>query len=222
MFQHRSKLFLPQRKSFVGGGAATVLDSANKGPNIVLSGGDLTAMVGPGQDFSNDSVRSTTSKSTGKHVWTYTVNAMNGGASNAGGGICDGDADLSTDVGGNGNLGIASTGAVFAIAGGFYMNNAGMTGAATDTWMYALDADNGLIWRRRIAATPGDWYGVYTAGVADPAAGTDGLDIDALGCTAPYFACLSIQHSVDSVTIGFNGTGYSGPSLPSGFSWWDV
>jgi hypothetical protein len=220
---HRRPLLAVRRMIVVAAGpppAGTTLDNANKGPNIVLSDGDLTAMVGPGQDFSADTVRSTTSKSTGRWIFEYTVNAMNGGSSNAGAGLCNASADLSSVTGGTSSMGMAGVGSIFQLAGGFYMNNAGMAGAVGDTWQFALNCDDGLLVRRKVSGTPSSWYGVYTGGVADPVTGTNGLDIEGLGLTGPWFACVHIQHSVDSVTACFEGADFIG-DLPTGYSAWN-
>lgn len=70
--------------------AAVTWDSANKGADVVLSNGSLTAT----NPSSYESVRATASKSAGK--WHFQINPSIAGGFTVGVGICNASADMST------------------------------------------------------------------------------------------------------------------------------
>jgi hypothetical protein len=134
--------------------AAATWNSADKGSNVALSGGDLVATT---SSTSNHAVRSTISKTTGKWYWEVTIGS---GTVNR---IGVANATFSVSAGSgspNSSLGLATHSLAVDRAGSVWVPNGGGTtigsiGAMTegDVVCIALDMDNGTVAFRKNAGT---------------------------------------------------------------------
>ena len=191
-------------------GSSTTLNPADKGAQITLSGGNLTATKNTVDSF--QSVRATVSKSTGKYYFECTtVGGGSGGQTIVG--WANGAASLATFFGATSDS-IAYQGS----SGALFMN--GVTIASYDTWgnpgeisRIAVDWGAKKIWVGRVGT--GLWNG---SGAADPATGAGGVNIAAINA-GPYFPGVSVYSaaSPSSLTVNFGATPFAG-FLPSGFS----
>lgn len=179
----------------------TTWNPSDKSSEITLSGGDLTATA----DDEAGSVRSTTSKSTGKHYFELT--ALNDDASNSGAGVLTASSSIN-----DGPLDW-NPGAGYFFDGNIVVD--GNEAANATNWMIgdvlgvALDLTNNLIYF--------SINGVYQAG-GNPAAGTGGISIT----PGTYFAGFGKSSNSGScaVTVNFGGTSFNTPP-PTGYLAWD-
>ena len=180
----------------------TLNPSDKKNSNVVLSNGNLTVT---GNDASNNWVRSTTSKASGK----YYVEATHTTVANSVFGI----ADLS-----------AMTYPGFdAKSFGLYSNGFGSIAGAFPDWLtpyasgnvvgMAVDLTAKLVWWRVGA---GNWNG---SGTANPATGTGGFNVSTYTGTPHYYVSSGGPGSVS--TINFGATAFAN-AAPSGFGPWDA
>jgi hypothetical protein len=196
--------------------AETALDVANAGPQITVSQGGLRAACG--LDFANDSVRATQSRSVDKVYWETTNVSRNVGGSGMMGGVCNASAVMSgTDDGNTAKAGYAFYFGAFYWNAGFAYNHASMSNDGTDTFGFALDAANSLLWVKNIT----DGSNWNANGSADPATGTGGINLRSGPTGAdmgapPYYACAYMPHSPDSGDFNFGATAFVG-TIPTGF-----
>jgi hypothetical protein len=186
--------------------ATTTWNSADKGPNLVLSNGDLT--ISPSNDTDN-AIRSIVSASTGKKYWEITVGNVDTAATTSEG-IGTSSASLTNYVGSSAeSTGWTGGGPVYKAAAQIAVVEAWTTG---DVLCFALDIGGALIWFRKNA---GNWNN--DAG-ANPATGANGIDISTMSAP-PWFAMGFARADVDSFTANFGGSAYA-QTPPSGFGNW--
>jgi len=192
------------------GGAAVTLNDSDRGANVSLSGGFLTAT----NTTTRGNVRSTTSKSSGKFYFEHLLTTGSNGFDH-GVGVANSTASLTTGPGGSG--GAHSVGQYGGNAT-IYINNSSVgTGTVctlTNRMCVAVDFDNNRIWYRTNA---GNWN---NSGSNDPATNTGGVDISSI--TGPFFAFVSVEQSGGGnavSTINFGATAFT-HTAPSGFGNW--
>ena len=190
-----------------GGASVTYAtwNPADKGTNVVLSNGDLTAAVTSAA--LNNIVRSTIGKSTGKWYWEYTITSFvttqplvgvaNASATLVGSGFnfCGFDAN---GWGYYGNNGQKYTGGVGAAYGLGYTTN--------DVIGVALDMTNGKVF----FAKNGTWQNS-----GDPVAGTGAAFT---GLTGTLYACgPGAGSDSQTVTANFGATAFA-QTVPTGYN----
>lgn len=202
-------LIATMMRSAEGAGVTyAVWDSATKGSNISLSGGNLT--VSRSGSGAWESVRTTIGKSSGKWYWEVTLGSGGGGENDFIHGAADTGLSANSYVGSSSN----STGFQDATAFGQplrYRNGANaLTGGATwttgDVIGIALNMDNGKIWFSK----NGTWQG---SGSPDPATDTSP---QFTGITGTQYGAASL-FSAFSATANFGATSLAS-SPPSGFN----
>jgi hypothetical protein len=175
------------------GGAATTWNPADKAADIVLTNGNLTAGSTSG---SFESVRGTTSKSSGK--WYFEmgiVNTVNSWAA----GVASATANISTYLG-------SDTQAFVRFYNGDVYNNNSVLASQTPSFgslMVAVDLDADKI-----------WFGQNGVWAGDPAAGTGGLAMT-LGTVFPG----GTMKQGDTLTL-CTTTGSLAYTVPTGFTVW--
>ncbi len=186
----------------------STLNPSDKGANVTLSGGNLTATNSSGVY----AVRGTSSKSTGKKYFEITIGSGAGGNSLSVG-IANASAPLNTT-----GLGLdsGSDSIVWYDASAIYIND-GSIGSPGDfsngqVLGVAVDLGGTKIWFCDISGAPTNWNGLST--------NTPGVNGGASfsASTGPWFAALGFRNA-GAMTINFGGSGFSG-SIPSGFSAW--
>lgn len=207
-------LFSPQlivaSRRIVSSGPASTWNSADKSGNIVLSGSDLIAASNSG---SNGGVRSTIGRSSGKLYAEFTVGASLAGSNSGVGIVTSGQAltNIAPSNGtngflispfGGGSLYFNGSGAGFSI-GGF---------AASDVIRMAIDFTGSKAWAAR---NNGSWNGT----IADPATGTNGVNIAAVFPGSAAYCFLCSNNSGDGVTANFGASAFT-YTPPSGYSAW--
>ena len=179
---------------------------SDKGPNLTLSGGDLTVTAAAG--FYDQFVRATDSKTTGKWVFSAVMNTAD---FTEGVGVCNSTQDLTDDF-----LPLAN--AIITLRDrNTWSYNGTAPGTTTQFWassteiMIAVDADTREVWMSSDGGTT--WYG---SAAGSPAAGTNG---QAVGFTGAIFPCVTtsdgrswVGRFTDADIVG---------TIPSGFSAWD-
>ena len=192
------------------GPAYTTWNPDDKASVITLSNGNLTATDGGVSNFGG--VRGIYFKQSGKYYWEVTCDTVTD-PDDLYLGICSYNKPIATD------LDPGTSGGDFAVDrgntsqeyhGGCTVVNVVATAASSfDTYMFAMDLDNGYLWW----GLNGSW-----AGSGDPGTGTDpsvtGLSSSRL--FAPYFSTDNIGGTT-KVTANFGPTGF-GWSVPSGFT----
>lgn len=176
------------------------LNSADKGDDVTLSGGDLTAAIaGSG----SDSVRSTQSKSAGKWYWEVTVNNTGTnriGVANATFGVDVGSGSPNSSLGLSTNsLAVGSDGNILDPGGGGA--TIGSIGSYTsgDIIGIALDCDNATVGFRK---NGGSFVTI------------SGSDVP----TGALFAAVGqYAGSTDNMTANFGSTGFAFP-VPAGYN----
>jgi hypothetical protein len=161
---------------------------SDKGSNITLSGGNLTATVGAGGGM----VRSTIGKSSGKWYWEVTRNS---GGPDCVIGIANSSASLTSylgvDANGRGYIGSTGNKITNASAAAF-----GASYAATDVIGVALDMDTGQITLYKNNTSQGVAY---------------------TGLSGTFFAAFGTTNTGDKVTANFGASALT-YSPPSGFN----
>jgi hypothetical protein len=172
--------------------SGTTWNPADKAANVTLAGGNLQAGHQIG-DFAFGNARATTSKTTGKWYFEFTVA---GTPINLGIGLANATSSLTAYLGSDGN------------SQGWY--NSGFGGSASftggDVLGVAFDADNDLV-----------WYAKNNTFTGNPTAGTGGTAIG----LATFFPAFSSQDPADTGTANFGGTAFA-YTPPSGFSAFDA
>lgn len=183
------------------------LNPSDKGANITLSNGNLTATGGAASSF--QSIRSQTSRSTGKYYWEWTVGQK--GINNGVAGFLNSTASLATYIGADANgIGLVTNGQVVQSASfTSYLS----TIANGDVCGLAIDLDAHLLWVRDGA---GNWNG---SGTANPATGSGGISLPSGLNSGSVFAGISVFNSSDFSTANFGGSAFS-QTVPAGFSAW--
>lgn len=191
------------QSSSVIGAPTTTWNPADKGPNIVLSNGNLTAACPSGAN----SVRGTSSHTTGKYYFEVLLGGTGG---NLGIGVAL--ATMSTS-------GIGPTGAAYEnVANGAAFINGTNSGtvaivAPTETCCVAVDFSNLKIWFRKN-------NGTWDANVShDPATNTGGFSLSAFSGSALFPVYASNSATGENGTANFGATAFT-YSVPSGFSAW--
>lgn len=161
---------------------------SDKGTNLTLSGGNLTATVGAG----GGAVRSTIGKSSGKWYWEVTRNA---GGTDCVIGIANSSAGL------NAAIGLDANGWGYIGSNGNKLNNSssvayGATYASTDVIGVALDMDAGTVVFYKNNVSQGTAY---------------------TGLTGTIFAAFGTGNTGDNVTANFGATALT-YSPPGGFN----
>jgi hypothetical protein len=199
--------FIPTRRPLLytppvaAGGATTTWNPSDKNAGISLSGGNLTATT-----TGNQSVRSTTSHSTGKYYFEGTITRT----SNTTYGIAPAGYALSNYVGN-------STSAGHFAGGQLAVNNTTLAtisnyGSSSGLLQMAVDLDNMNIYAKVGAGT---WNNTG----ADPAANSGGISLATISGSVPFFVIFNGETSGDIMTVNFGATAYSG-TAPSGFGNW--
>ncbi|RCX32088.1 SPRY domain-containing protein [Thioalbus denitrificans] len=190
------------------GGSGTVIyatwDASAKGPNITLSGGDLTATKGGSSTY--ESVRATKGKLSGKWYWEVTVISGNTSPYIV---IGIGTASLPTAAA----PGSTATSYSYTEGGGYKYNNGsttayGATYATGDVIQVALDMTAGKIWWGK----NGTWQAS-----GDPAAGTGAAFTGLAGTQYPAVGLYRPPTDPSAVTANFGASAFS-YSVPSGFN----
>jgi hypothetical protein len=191
-----------------GGGAAS-FDPSNKGTDVTLSSGNLSATNTSASNV-YETARSTTSHSSGKFYIEFTINVR--AANNA---VLLGFANASSGLNNyisNDNNGVGSYNSIIALNNGSIGGTAGFVQG--DIVDMAVDIGASLVWYR---TNSGSWN---SGAGADPATGIGGANFVAMAA-GPYFAAVSMNGSGNNnqVTANFGGTAYSF-TPPSGFGNW--
>lgn len=185
----------------------TTWDPANKGPNVVLSNGNLSVTVTSGYAGAFQNVKALASASSGKKYfeWKSDLQQTFGLP-----GICNGSQSMDGEF-----LGGTANSVGFVADGRVYVANVNVstiqTYAQGDTVCVALDIGNQMIWFR---TNGGNWN---NSGTADPATNVGGIDISAV--SGPYFPGGQINNDADAFTANFGATAYA-QAIPSGFGNW--
>lgn len=183
-----------------GSGSGTTWNPSDRGPDCVLSGGNLTAS----NTTSNfDGTKSTVSKTTGKWYWEVLIITQ----------ATAGDCFLGVCAPAYSNalrLASANPGGIYRTTGTRYKNasTSGSTfsAGAGDIVMFAWDAGAGDI-----------WFGKNGSFAGDPVAGT-GADLTGLS-TAGMAACFGPDNDAGTTTVTLNcGAVAFAYSTPAGFS----
>lgn len=192
------------------GPAFTTWDPANISANLALSGGNLVATKSGA--IASAHTRSLASHSTGKYYCEITATSKGTTAETDAVGVMNGSEVFTQFLGhtatGNLSIGYYDDGAVL-------LNNVSVV--AMNTWTtgdvisMAVDIGASRIWFRKNA---GLWNN--NAG-ADPAAGTNGINISAI--TGALYAGNELEKSGDIGTANFGASAYA-QSVPSGFGNW--
>ena len=194
--------------SSVSGTAAVTLNPSDKGANVTLSGGDLTAT----NTTTRGNARSTTSHSSGKYYLEFTCTTGSNGFDLATG-IANSSASLTTGPGWVGFNSVAKYNGADVL-----LNNVTLVTSTSSTpaslVCIAVDLDNNRIWYR---VGSGIWN---NNGANDPATNTGGGDISTM--TGPFFVIISVEDTGagDGVlTVNFGATAFA-HTAPSGFGNW--
>jgi hypothetical protein len=191
------------------GGAAVTWNPVDKAATVTLSGGDLIATSsGAGTE---GTVRSTTSKSSGKYY--FEARMLNYDNNRPSIGIANATQSLTTGLG----LTVNSN-AIYPELDAWYYNN--VAGDGIDLFMtdnaliyIAADLDNGKLWMKYPAGVTGHW----NKDAADnPATNTGG---QTLSVTGPYYISAGMAGGAASVELFIASAAWAG-SPPSGFGEW--
>lgn len=185
-------------------GTAT-LNPSDKAANLTLSGGDLIATsAGGAASFVN--ARATTSKTTGKYYFEFTINAR---TANIGVGVANSTASLTAFLGTDANAIAWYTG-----SGTVFLNGSPTATMPTvpvaGIGCVAIDFGNDAIWFR---VAGGGWNG----GTGDPASNFAGFAFPS-GLTGAVagFAGVALRDTSDQITVNFGGSPFV-YTVPSGF-----
>lgn len=182
----------------------TTLNPSDKGADLTLSNGNLTASGTPTGD---QIVRATNAVASGKFYFEVTAAAMPGNDASAGIGL------LSATASG---VGSAVADSVF-LNGVIYINNVQVgpsCGAYSPggTLRVAVDVDAGRIW---FSSADNQWNNHTGVISNDPATGSNGLSLSSM--PGPYYPFLEFTGGqACSATVNFGATPFLGP-VPAGF-----
>lgn len=197
----------------------TIWNAADKSATISLSGGNLTATSSTAV---SQSVRSSTSKSSGKVFFELTLSTLTNDIS-----VGIANATMALNVGGG--LGGDANGLGFyavSPAQSAWINGTQLYGGGTYTSSsagavvsVALDISNKLVWISTavMRATSTPWN---NSGTANPATGTNGQSISTLAA-GPYYICFNDDLGGAVAVLNVGASAYN-QSIPTGFSSWDV
>jgi hypothetical protein len=190
-----------------GGSPPTTWNPSDIGPNLSLSGGNLTVTQ---STAIFDGVRSIASHSTGKYYWENTLNFSVNGTT----GFANATASLNGSFIGGDNNGVG-----YQPAGNIWMGGSTtpvQTAAVGDVVGYALDMGNLKFWVRTIhLGVAGNWN---NSGTDNPATNTGGFNYTGLAA-GPYFAAASLNGNGENVVTNFGATAFAA-SAPAGFVNW--
>ncbi len=189
----------------------TTWNPSDKSAQATLSNGNLTWSNG---NSSNQGVRSTTSRTSGKPYFEYLILNTGGGRNDCGNGIAA-SSFVFTDGSANNAF------EMFNGAGDIWFNGVS-TGkslgarANNDVICVAIDFTNQRGW---IRANAGNWNG---DAAADPATNTNGIDISAVFTSSAAFI-LGTNNNTIIATVGTLNVGDTpfAQTVPSGFGTWD-
>lgn len=192
--------------------ATGTLNPLDKSPLITLSNGDLTATKTSG-GTGWVSVRSTTSRGSGKRYYEWTPDEFGGGISFIGAGFANATASLASYFG-------ASNDSIALITDGSIFKGGGVAATITppaegQVVCFAIDLDADLFWCRVGS-------GIWNANAANnPATGVGGIALPSGLTSGDVFAGLSLQTqaTADAGTANFGATAFN-QTPPSGFLAW--
>ena len=196
----------------IGGGGTSyaTLDPAHAGSGGTLSNGNLTFTYATAAA----NARATTSHSSGKFYFEFTVGSSAATAYSVEVGICNSSQSMTS-----GQLGAtADAGGIFIGDDNFYINGAGQQlffgtdGGlhAGKTYGVAIDVAN------KIWITDGVHWDELSSDTHDPATGVGGIDIS--GVSTPQFIAVHVEANTNAtVTLNFGATTYA-YTPPSGFN----
>jgi hypothetical protein len=183
-----------------GGTTYTTWNPADKSASVTLSNGDLTFASAA----SNQGVRATTGKSSGKYYFECTFTAMGGYL---------GLAQTTTPFNGTTNaVGVTPGSGWIQVNGSSVINIGGLPSPVA----VAVDLGAKKIWFR--ASPSGNWNGNASY---DPATNVGGVDITTVAGAALYPAVIVVL-STNGGTANFGASAFTG-AVPAGFtSGWPV
>ena len=191
----------------------TTLNPYDKSPLVNLTNGNLTADGSLNSVNAINTVRSTTSKASGKYYAEFTYSAGNAGFVGVALGIANANAVLSgTILGGNANgVGLENDGYLY------YSNlspNIHVPINVGHVIGMAVDFSTKKIWYRVD-------NGLWDNTTDDPATNTGGTDWS-VNNTGPYFVAVTagFDSGPDTITVNFGATAFAN-AAPSGFTAWD-
>ncbi len=184
------------------------LNPADKAVAITLSNGNLTATHGAFVSWGT--AKSTTSHSSGKYYWEWTVTNL-AIASFTGAGFSNAAATVENYEGSSANgISIVTDGSVYQSGSGTATIASSTTG---DIIGLAIDIPHQTLWVRK---NGGLWNG---SGGADPATNVGGVSLPSGLASGSIFAGIEVQSSLDAGTANFGATAFT-QTVPSGFSAW--
>jgi hypothetical protein len=185
----------------------TTLNPADKGADITLSGGNLTAS---GTAVTNSELCRATGSASVKFYFEVTCTTFASGG-NSGIGLCTASAVGSTLGSGpvQGAL-VYSGGALFAAS---VNSGKGIASIQGHIVQIAVDGAGKLFWARNVGV--GAWN-TSTSGTDDPATGVGGVSFSSL--TGPFFPVVCFKAaSLCTVTTNFGATTFAG-IIPAGYT----
>jgi hypothetical protein len=192
--------------------ATTTWNPADKGADITLTNGNLTATDNnvPAGNFM--SVRAIASHSSGKFYYETTTTTV--GGTSALPGMGNSTASLTAFLGADANA------VSFWPSGTVDINNTIVTTIQTwatgDTVGIAVDLTAQLIWFQTThLGVAGNWN---NSGTANPATGVGGVSISTMAA-GPYFPMVMVHDTTCSHAANFGATAYT-QTPPSGFGNW--
>jgi endoglucanase len=196
--------------------AATTWNAGDKSSTITLSGGNLVATSATTVP---QSVRSTTTKSTGKVYFEVIANTV---TTNYTVGICNSSfplnlpSQLGSETNGVGFYPVSPTNAIFLNGADLSQGSHADVNAAVIA--VAFDATNHLIWfsSTRMRADGFPWNNSTTA---NPATGTGGISLAGLA-PGPYYVVFNTLDNGSVATVNFGATTFA-QTVPSGFVGWN-
>lgn len=172
-------------------------------PNVVLSGGNLTATTNTG---SQGGVRCMNGYSTGKYYFEMSFSSGSSSSDVLGLALASSSIQINLT---SGTVEITTNGGIFYNGANMGITVAGVS--ATVKIGVAVDFGAKLVWFR--ASPSGAWN---AGGSANPATGVGGQDITAI-LTGPLYPFWVAVQSGDSVTANFGASAFTG-AVPSGFT----
>jgi hypothetical protein len=192
------------------GGGAVTFDPSNKGTDVTLSSGNLSATNTSASNV-YETARSTTSHSAGKYYVEFIINVQ--AANNAVVlGFANGSSGLNDYIS-DGNNGVGFYNTIIAL-NNTQLKDITVAHSQGDNVSMAIDFGGQLIWYR---INGRNWNNDPTG---NPATGAIGATFSTMAA-GPYFAAVSMNGSGNNnqVTANFGGTAYT-YTPPSGFGNW--